>query len=342
MNRLTVIPMLALLFLPSAAFSDTDTDIITADPDNGTVTNGTENGTDIVTTDPDNGTLTNGFDAMSPGNKMIARSLMDAQIVSAEGNEIWTLDQIAAAKSETGWGQVFQQMQADGVIEAKNLGMVVSSYVRNSHGAMPDWVAVETGQIGNGNDNDADVSPDNNEAGVNSNTTRSMTNQLTGHAQNANRPEMQNPGQGAVGSNRIPGHAAVNAPVANNGGVVVNQGTDVDVVTGVGRGGGANVNVTTAAGGNAGGNSFAAGNRIGVSASNGVTTGSGVMVGAGNNNAGISAAANSAAAGGAGHAAVSAGGGSVNAAAAASVNAATAAGGAAGGPGQGFAHGRNR
>ena len=84
---------------------------------------------------PDNeitGTVTT-FAELSPGNQKIARALMDAQVLPGDDTaQAWTLDQIAAAKSETGWGQVFNKMQAEGLITARNLGQVVSSYQHNT------------------------------------------------------------------------------------------------------------------------------------------------------------------------------------------------------------------
>lgn len=85
------------------------------------------------------------YDALSPGNKMIARSLFDAQgqtgggltaSANAETPEAsrWTLEQIAAARAEgQGWGEIFQQMKADGVITAKSLGQVVSRHHVTPH-----------------------------------------------------------------------------------------------------------------------------------------------------------------------------------------------------------------
>ena len=39
-----------------------------------------------------------------------------------------TLDQIAALKGHEGWGVLFRQMKAGGLVQAKTLGQVVSSY----------------------------------------------------------------------------------------------------------------------------------------------------------------------------------------------------------------------
>lgn len=73
------------------------------------------------------------YDALSPGNKMIARSLFDAQGPApsdggTNGNH-WTLERISDTRAAgQGWGQVFRQMKAEGAITAKNLGQVVSQY----------------------------------------------------------------------------------------------------------------------------------------------------------------------------------------------------------------------
>lgn len=85
------------------------------------------------------------FDQLSPGSQMIARSLMDAQVAPADGSAIWTLDKIAAAKSGTGWGNVFATMKADGLINARNLGQVVSAYARSTNSPITGSVAAEAG-----------------------------------------------------------------------------------------------------------------------------------------------------------------------------------------------------
>ena len=86
------------------------------------------------------------FDELSPGNQMIARSLMDAQTLPPDSTvQPWNLDDIAAARSETGWGNVFKQMRSEGLIEANNLGEVVSAHARATHRPVTESVAVEAG-----------------------------------------------------------------------------------------------------------------------------------------------------------------------------------------------------
>ncbi len=83
------------------------------------------------------------FDRLSPGNQLIARALFQAQktrapsgsttkqpVATAQSTPL-TVDQIAAMKqSGQGWGAIFKQMKSQGLIEEKNLGRVVSRFVR--------------------------------------------------------------------------------------------------------------------------------------------------------------------------------------------------------------------
>ncbi len=69
------------------------------------------------------------FDKLSPGNQKIARDLFDAQTVSSTSTGTpMSLDQIAAAKVHEGWGEVFHQMHSQGLVQARNLGEVVSGH----------------------------------------------------------------------------------------------------------------------------------------------------------------------------------------------------------------------
>jgi len=70
------------------------------------------------------------FDQLSPGNQKIANALFSAQ--STSGTPL-TRDQIADLKKTEGWGRVFKQMKADGLVQAKNLGQVVSGYEHQQH-----------------------------------------------------------------------------------------------------------------------------------------------------------------------------------------------------------------
>lgn len=80
------------------------------------------------------------YDALSPGGRKIARALEGQQPLTADGAATgdaaparMTADDIAAAKQDgSGWGQVFKQMQADGLTTEKNLGQVISGGNKNS------------------------------------------------------------------------------------------------------------------------------------------------------------------------------------------------------------------
>ncbi len=114
-------------------------------------------GPTVTSTDP----APNGpYESLSPGNQKIVRALYQAQRTDLPGKPPLTLDQIAREKHHTGWGEVFKSMKAQGLIEAKNLGQVVSRYhhqhysgvttaanrPENAHGTTP----------GHGNDRDPD------------------------------------------------------------------------------------------------------------------------------------------------------------------------------------------
>lgn len=129
MNKLIYLILSALLVTAPAVFAQTQTD-----SDGKTAVQGSETGSTTVT-----------FEELSSGNQMIARSLLDAQLPDeSDMDQAWTLDQIAAAGSSDGWGHVFQQMHSEGLIQAKNLGQVVSTYARNTHQSVPDMAAAES------------------------------------------------------------------------------------------------------------------------------------------------------------------------------------------------------
>lgn len=71
------------------------------------------------------------FDKLSPGNQKIAQALFDAQQNSSSSTTTKPLsrDDIAAMKQNgtaKGWGGVFKEMKAQGLVQEKNLGQVVS------------------------------------------------------------------------------------------------------------------------------------------------------------------------------------------------------------------------
>ncbi len=124
----------ALMFL-SSAMAQTVVDTVGSDTGTTepTVVTGTETGTggagDGGTGDgtgTGTGDQVSAFDQLSTGGQKHANSLFDAQ-QAGEGGEALSLDDIALAKQETGWGNVFKQMKADGLVQEKTFGQIVSS-----------------------------------------------------------------------------------------------------------------------------------------------------------------------------------------------------------------------
>lgn len=71
--------------------------------------------------------VTGAYDRLSPGNKRVADALFDGQAIPPTGGEAWSLDKIAASHQDgRGWGEVFKDMKAQGLTDAKNLGELVS------------------------------------------------------------------------------------------------------------------------------------------------------------------------------------------------------------------------
>ena len=80
-------------------------------------------------------TTTGAFDKLSIGNQKVASALFQAQ--SGSTSTPLTLDEIAAKKqSGKGWGEVFKSMQAQGLVQEKNLGQVVSKYNHSTKGVV--------------------------------------------------------------------------------------------------------------------------------------------------------------------------------------------------------------
>ncbi len=74
------------------------------------------------------------FDSLSPGNKRIATALFEAQNTSANAATPMTLEQIAQERrSGRKWGDVFQAMKSQGLIQAETLGQVLGRYDRARH-----------------------------------------------------------------------------------------------------------------------------------------------------------------------------------------------------------------
>jgi len=63
---------------------------------------------------------TGAFEALSPAKK-IAEALFNGQMVTADGKEPLSLNLIAANKQRSGWGRIFKQLKANGLLDAKNI-----------------------------------------------------------------------------------------------------------------------------------------------------------------------------------------------------------------------------
>jgi hypothetical protein len=90
-------------------------------------------------------TTTGAFNKLSTGNQKVASALFQAQ--NGTTSTPLTLDEIAAKKQGgQGWGEVFKGMQAQGLVQEKNLGQVVSKYNDSTKG-----VSSSPGNNGKGN-----------------------------------------------------------------------------------------------------------------------------------------------------------------------------------------------
>jgi hypothetical protein len=70
------------------------------------------------------------FERLSPDDKTIARALMDAETLQRPDAVAWSLDRIAATRqSASGWPEVFAKMRADGVMRARSLRQVATTYL---------------------------------------------------------------------------------------------------------------------------------------------------------------------------------------------------------------------
>jgi len=75
-------------------------------------------------------TGTGAFEKLSPGDQKIARALFEAQTTNGVTTPL-TLDQVAAKKKHSGWGEIFKQMKAQDLVTHKNLGQAVSNFERH-------------------------------------------------------------------------------------------------------------------------------------------------------------------------------------------------------------------
>lgn len=74
------------------------------------------------------------YDSLSPGNKRVAVALFEAQKNPAQNGTPLTLDQIAQERrSGKSWGDVFQAMKSQGLIDAETLAQALGRYNRARH-----------------------------------------------------------------------------------------------------------------------------------------------------------------------------------------------------------------
>jgi hypothetical protein len=78
--------------------------------------------------------VSSAYESLSPGNKRIAVALFEAQKSSDQNATPLTLDQIAhERRSGKSWGDVFQTMKSQGLIDAETLAQVLGRYNRARH-----------------------------------------------------------------------------------------------------------------------------------------------------------------------------------------------------------------
>lgn len=74
------------------------------------------------------------YESLSPANKRIAVALFEAQKSSTDGTAPLTRDQIAEERrSGKSWGDIFQTMKSQGLIQAETLAQVLGRYNRTRH-----------------------------------------------------------------------------------------------------------------------------------------------------------------------------------------------------------------
>ncbi|PYN81574.1 MAG: hypothetical protein DMD96_09980 [Candidatus Rokuibacteriota bacterium] len=74
------------------------------------------------------------YESLSPGNRRIANALFTAQKSSPAATQPMTLDQIAQERrSGKSWGEIFQAMKSQGLIQGETLAQVLGRYDRARH-----------------------------------------------------------------------------------------------------------------------------------------------------------------------------------------------------------------
>lgn len=87
------------------------------------------------------------FDQLSPGNQKIVNALFAAeQNTTPPPTKLLSRDDIAAMKQDgKGWGEVFKSMKAQGLVQEKNLGQVVSQANHAAHSNSSNGTMITTG-----------------------------------------------------------------------------------------------------------------------------------------------------------------------------------------------------
>lgn len=87
------------------------------------------------------------FDKLSPGNQKIVNALFAAeQNTTPPPTKLLSRDDIAAMKQDgKGWGGVFKSMKAQGLVQEKNLGQVVSQANHAAHSNSSQSTMITTG-----------------------------------------------------------------------------------------------------------------------------------------------------------------------------------------------------
>lgn len=72
------------------------------------------------------------FKTLSVGNRRITEALFDSQTIGPRGNQAWSLDRIANAKSQgASWKGILSRLQADGLIVESGLGPIIAKHRRD-------------------------------------------------------------------------------------------------------------------------------------------------------------------------------------------------------------------
>lgn len=88
------------------------------------------------------------YDRLSLGNQKVASALYQAQTpMMGTTARPFSLEQIAAKRrGGQGWGQIFRELKAQGLVHEKTLGQVVARYLQTTDAA-PSVVSIDNGSV---------------------------------------------------------------------------------------------------------------------------------------------------------------------------------------------------